>query len=169
VNLVTSIGAFVLAIGVLLLLVYVAVSLRNGTFAGPDPWGGPTLEWTTPSPPPPYNFAVIPAVASRHPLWEERLAEGMGHSSLGRGLVLDDGKEIVATSVLDGEPDVILKMPEDTIAPLVVTILLGAGFVGLLLHIWWLAAVSGVLMLLGILVWLWPERRLGQKASPRHV
>ena len=48
-------------------------SLKHGAPAGDNPWDAPTLEWATSSPPPPYNFAVIPTVASRHPLWEDRL------------------------------------------------------------------------------------------------
>jgi cytochrome c oxidase subunit I len=168
VNLITSIGSFVLAVGILLLLINVAISRRYGQVAGPNPWDGSSLEWATPSPPPPYNFAVIPAVASRHPLWEDRLDEGLGRSSIHRGLVLDDGKEVVATTVLDGEPDAILKMPEDSYSPLVVAVVMTAAFVGLLLHWWWFAAACGVLTLLGVLVWLWPERRLGQIARSAH-
>jgi cytochrome c oxidase subunit 1/cytochrome c oxidase subunit I+III len=168
VNLVTTIGSFVLAIGILLLLINIAVSRKRGAIAGPNPWDGPTLEWTTPSPPPAYNFAVLPSVASRHPLWEDRLEEGMGHSSIDRGLTLDNGKEILAVSALDGEPVAILKMPEDSISPLVVTIALTAVFAGLLLHWWWFAGVCGVLMLVALAVWLWPEERLGQVAEVRH-
>ena len=93
-NLITTIGSFVFALGILLLLINVAVSLRRGRLAGPNPWDAPTLEWSTPSPPPPYNFAVIPIVASRHPLWEDRLEESRGAPSLDRGLALDHGKEI---------------------------------------------------------------------------
>ncbi len=47
----------------------------KGLPASDNPWDAATLEWATSSPPPPYNFAVIPYVASRHPLWEERLQE----------------------------------------------------------------------------------------------
>ncbi len=68
-NMVTSIGAFVFAIGILLTSINVVVSLRFGRIAGPNPWDAPTLEWSMSSPPPPYNFAVLPTVASRHPLW----------------------------------------------------------------------------------------------------
>jgi cytochrome c oxidase subunit 1/cytochrome c oxidase subunit I+III len=168
VNLVTSIGAFILALGILLLLVDVWVSLRRGQPAGPNPWDGPSLEWATPSPPPPYNFAVIPGVASRHPLWEDRLDEGMGHSSIERGLALEEGKEMIATTVLDGIPDAILKMPEDSLVPLLLTLVLTAGFAGLLAHLWWLAGAGAVLTLVCTLLWLWPERRLAQTAGARH-
>lgn len=169
VNMVTTVGSFVLALGVLLLLINVAISRRHGAVAGPNPWDGPTLEWTTPSPPPPYNFATMPAVASRHPLWEDRLEEGMGKSSLQRGMVLANGKEMLAVTPLDGLPDAILKMPEDSYSPLVATILMTAGFTGLLLHWWWFAGACVFLLLACLVVWLWPERTLGQIAGARHV
>jgi cytochrome c oxidase subunit I len=168
VNLITTIGAFVLAIGILLLLINVLVSLKRGAPAGPNPWDAPTLEWATSSPPPPYNFPVIPVVASRHPLWEDRLHEGSGRSSVERGLVLDDGKETIATTVLDAEPDVILKMPDDSPMPFLTTVAMTAGFAGLLLHWWWLALGGGVATLLGLIVWLWPRHALAQKARPAH-
>jgi cytochrome c oxidase subunit 1/cytochrome c oxidase subunit I+III len=168
VNLVTTIGAFVLAVGLLLVLIDVLVGLKRGALAGPNPWDAPTLEWATSSPPPPYNFAVIPIVASRHPLWEDRLQEGSGRSSIDRGLVLDEGKETIATTVLDAEPDVILPMPEDSPAPFLTTLAMTAGFAGLLLHWWWLAAAGGAATLLGLVVWLWPRAALGQKARFVH-
>jgi len=168
VNLITTIGAFVLAAGILIFLANIALSRRNGRFAGPNPWDGPTLEWSTPSPPPPYNFPVIPAVASRHPLWEDRLDEGLGRSSIRRGVLLDHGKEALATSTLDGEPDAILKMPEDSLSPLVATIVMTAAFAGLLLHWWMFAGVCAALLLAAVIVWLWPERELGQRAEASH-
>ncbi|MCP8937445.1 cytochrome c oxidase subunit I [Alsobacter sp. SYSU M60028] len=165
-NLVTSAGSFLLAIGILLLLVNIAMSLSNGVPAGDNPWDAPTLEWATPSPPPPYNFPVVPMVASRHPLWEERLGETeAGHSELLRGPLLADGKEALATSGLDAQPEAILKMPEDSYAPFVVTLAMSVGFTGLLLHEWWVAGAGGLGVLAGALVWLWPEASLGQKAE----
>jgi cytochrome c oxidase subunit I len=168
VNLVTTIGSFILAAGLLLLLINVLTSLKRGARAGPNPWDAPTLEWATSSPPPPYNFAVIPVVASRHPLWEDRLQEGTGRSSLERGLTLDDGKEIIGTTVLDAQPDVILKMPEDSPAPFLTTLAMTAGFAGLLLHWWWVALGGGVTMLLFLIIWLWPRHALAQKARLGH-
>ena len=117
-NLITTVGSFLFAAGILLLIINIVVSLRRGRVAGPNPWDAPTLEWSVPSPPPPYNFAVIPIIASREPLWEDRLQEQEDRSSLNTGLVLDHGREALATTALDAEPDVILKMPEDTPLPL---------------------------------------------------
>jgi len=75
-NLIVTVGAFLFAAGVTLLIVNVLVSLRRGRPAGANPWDAPTLEWSVPSPPPPYNSAVIPTVGSRHPLWEGRIESG---------------------------------------------------------------------------------------------
>src|SRR6202012_3592926 len=116
-NMITSLGSFVLAVGIALFLVNVMKSLKAGALAGPNPWDAPTLEWSVPSPPPPYNFAVIPTIASRHPLWEAQLDETSVRSRLHRGLLLDHGRETIATTPLDGAPDLILQMPGDTLAP----------------------------------------------------
>jgi cytochrome c oxidase subunit 1/cytochrome c oxidase subunit I+III len=167
-NLITTIGAFVLAIGILLFLINVFRSIRFGAVAGPNPWDGPTLEWSVSSPPPPYNFDVIPVVASRHPLWEDRLEDSPNRSSLHEGLLLDHGRETIGTTPLDAEPDVILKMPGDSIAPLTLTIAMAVGFTGLLIHAWWLAGLGALGCIAAIAVWLWPERRLDQVAGAVH-
>ena len=69
-NLIVSIGAVVQAIGLLIFVYNLVQSYFRGKHAGHDPWDAWTLEWSTPSPPPAYNFAVLPAVNSRRPLWD---------------------------------------------------------------------------------------------------
>jgi cytochrome c oxidase subunit 1 len=69
-NLLISIGAFIQALAVFIFVVNLIVSYLRGDLAGSDPWDAWTLEWSTSSPPPPYNFATIPTVASRRPLWD---------------------------------------------------------------------------------------------------
>jgi cytochrome c oxidase subunit 1 len=61
-NVMSSVGASILAVGYLLPFVYLFWSLRYGKPAGPNPWGATGLEWTTPSPPPKHNFATVPIV-----------------------------------------------------------------------------------------------------------
>ena len=73
-NLVASIGAFVLAAGVLLTLGNAAHSARRGVRAGADPWRGSTLEWFALSPPPPHNFDLVPDVRGTEPLRDIREA-----------------------------------------------------------------------------------------------
>jgi cytochrome c oxidase subunit I len=165
VNAVISSGSFLFALGVLLFLINVVMSVRRGAIAGPNPWDGATLEWSVPSPPPPYNFDVIPVVGSRNPLWEDRLSDTTQRSSLREGMLLDHGRETVGTTVLDADPDVILRMPGDSPAPLLLAIALAGGFAGLLLHSWIVAGAFGVLTLVSIVAWLWPETELGQTAE----
>jgi cytochrome c oxidase subunit 1 len=57
-------------LGVLLLVINILWALRRGEVAGDDPWDAWTLEWSTTSPPPDYNFETIPTVRSRRPLWD---------------------------------------------------------------------------------------------------
>lgn len=168
-NQITTVGAFILAAGVLLLLVNVVVSLRRGAVAGANPWDAFTLEWAVPSPPPPYNFAVIPTVATRHPLWEDRLHEGEARSAIRQGPLLAHGKETFGTTALDAEPDLILKMPKDSWSPFMLTVGMSAMFAGLLLHWWWFAMAGGACMAVALIVWLWPERDMAQLAEPRNV
>ncbi len=71
-NLVSTIGAFILGVGVLVTMINVIVSLKNGKKAGNDPWQANTLEWFTSSPPPENNFDEIPRVRSAEPMKDIR-------------------------------------------------------------------------------------------------
>jgi len=69
-NMIVSSGAIFQAVATLLFVYNMVWSYFKGPIAGPDPWDAWTLEWSTTSPPPDYNFAVIPTVESRRPLWD---------------------------------------------------------------------------------------------------
>jgi len=69
-NLLITVGVFFQIAGVLVFVGNLLWSLWKGRDAGNDPWDAWTLEWSTSSPPPEYNFAQIPAVRSRRPLWD---------------------------------------------------------------------------------------------------
>jgi len=160
-NLISSLGALIFAVGVLLFLVNIVKGLRSGEPAGNNPWDAPTLEWSTTSPPPVYNFATIPQVASRHPLWESRLKESEERSVIGDkasdGMVLDKGKETIGVTPLDAEPNVVLKMPGDSILPFLLALGMAVLFFGLLSQAVW-QMVTGVLCEIAILiVWLTPK------------
>ena len=165
VNMISTIGSVILAAGILLYVIVVLKGLRSTVRAGDNPWDAPSLEWATPSPPPHYNFAVIPYVTSRHPLWESRLPGQGAMFRRDEGLALADGKEALATTAIEAIPDAILKMPEDTAAPFIVTLAMSIGFTGALMHLWWLAGAGALASALGILVWLWPEAELAQRAE----
>ena len=69
-NVIVSVGAFVQAAAIVVLLINFLWSYWRGRCSGWDPWDAWTLEWSVPSPPPSYNFSSIPAVRSRRPLWD---------------------------------------------------------------------------------------------------
>jgi cytochrome c oxidase subunit 1 len=69
-NLMSTYGTIILIIGTAFFTWNFFRSFKVGAIAGNDPWGGGTLEWSIPSPPPEYNFAKIPKVTSRYPMWD---------------------------------------------------------------------------------------------------
>ena len=131
-NLSETIGSFVLAAGLLMIFANLVWSRFRGAVAGPDPFHGGTLEWTTTSPPPPYNFAVIPTVTSPYPNWDpvdrqadvRRLEQGV--------LTLEQNHETQATTVRDGYLDKILEMPAESPWPIVLAAAVTVVFVMLL-------------------------------------
>jgi cytochrome c oxidase subunit 1 len=95
-NLLATVGAFVLAVAVIVFLWNVAVSFRTGEVAGPDPWRADTLEWSLPSPPPAYGFLLLPTVAGRSPLWEQRPDQPVVVGTR------NDRHEILVTTTVEG-------------------------------------------------------------------
>jgi len=144
-NLISTIGAAVLVVGLVAVLANIVWSLVGGRPAGNDPWGGDTLEWTTSSPPPEHNFESIPVVRSAEPNWDaesgaERVGLTLEHSTL-------------VSSVVGGQFEAELPMPAESIAPLVVAASLAALFAGFLADLNWLAIGAAVVGAAGLSLW----------------
>ena len=77
-NMVSTIGAWTIGLSFLIFAINAIRSIRQGPAAGADPWDAGTLEWSVSSPPPVYNFAEIPVVAGRYPVWDDK--RGGGHT-----------------------------------------------------------------------------------------
>jgi cytochrome c oxidase subunit 1/cytochrome c oxidase subunit I+III len=152
-NLVETIGSYLLAAGLIMVVANLAVSLRRGAPAGNDPFGGDTLEWSTTSPPPHYNYAVVPRVTSPYAMWDREDREADARK-LERGeQVLERGHETPASTVLDARFDEILDMPSESWLPIVTAAALSIVFVMLLLGHWVTAGAFGGLVLLILFAW----------------
>jgi cytochrome c oxidase subunit 1 len=119
-NMIETVGAFVIAASVLLLLVNMIWSARRGVVAGNDPWDARALEWSIPSPPPEYNFAEIPVVKARDDWWHRKYTE----DAEGRLLRLPAGAAAPAQQTTDIERSEAvgrrIHMPSPSYYPLVV-------------------------------------------------
>jgi cytochrome c oxidase subunit I+III len=154
-NLIETIGAYVLAGGLALVAVNAIRSRFTGEPAGDDPWGGETLEWSTTSPPPPYNFERIPLVASSSPMWEPAVEES--------DLVLPQGHRTVATSPLDAAAQAELEMPGESLTPLLLALALAVGAALLIGSLEWIALVTLVVAGLCLALWHHPRESLPEE------
>lgn len=106
-NLVSSIGAVIIALSFAVFFYNLVVSRRRGEPAGHDPWDGRTLEWVTTSPPPAHNFDNIPVVRARDELWNRKYASdaARGPVKVPAGASDDHGAPTGGTKVAEGTTD----------------------------------------------------------------
>ncbi len=164
-NLVSTVGAFILAAGVLLFIVDLARRFRPmlaGGGAGNDnPWGAPTLEWL---PNDVYTTRSIPLVTSREPLWDQpdlarEVQEGrhfLPNSATGE-------RETLVTSPVEGKPQYIIRMPGPGYAHVVAAAGTAGFFLLLTVKLVVPAAICGVMAIIGCLVWTWGLDKQGDK------
>lgn len=151
-NLLATIGAWMLAAGVLAFLLNVFLSRRSGAIVGNDPWGGATLEWSTPSPPPPHNFDVVPVVHGSNPLWEPT-----GSLRCVSGLSADE-REVLISSVVEASPDLRVVFPGPSVWPFVSAVATTVLFIASIFTPW--AVVWCVIPVTAAMVmWFWPNIR----------
>ena len=140
-NVLETVGSYVLAAGLLLVAANLAISRVRGPASGEDPFDGATLEWAATSPPQPFNVTVIPAISSPYPMWDERdRAQDVRNAEAGR-MVFDRGHVTPATTVVDAEWDEALDMPSDSPWPIAVAAGLALVFTFLLTGHWTTALV----------------------------
>jgi cytochrome c oxidase subunit 1 len=151
-------GAYLIAIGTIFFVWNWFRSMKKGEIAGNDPWGGATLEWMIPSPPPDYNFATIPNVTSRYPLWDRKsphLTSDVPHGDEGESKMdvklagqstgsvhtpsdttlnaAGPGRATSRTTTPTAK-ELGIMMPTPTIRPLLAALSLGTVFIGLIYH-----------------------------------
>ena len=132
-NLVSTVGAFLIALSILVFVYNVWRSRTRGTIAPNDPWGGATLEWSIPSPPPPYNFSVIPTVTHRLARWRTERHEPM-----------EDPPAL---------PPAPIHVPGGSWWPMITALGLPVMALAALTHTLWPAFVGAAILLFGIYRW----------------
>jgi heme/copper-type cytochrome/quinol oxidase subunit 1 len=149
-NLLSTIGAFVVAAAVGLFVVNGVLSLFRGALAPDNPWDAASLEWATSSPPPVYNFEHIPVVESRTPLWDER-----GELPVVTGLRVDD-KEMLLTTVVAATPDLREAVPEASLWPFIAAVATAIFFICSIFSPW--AVLFGAIpAAIALIAWFWPK------------
>jgi cytochrome c oxidase subunit I+III len=158
-NMLISIFSFVFAVGVLLTLINFVWSLKRGPRAGDDPWKADSLEWATTSPPPEFNFAEIPIVTSRHPLWDEHpppVVESDEDPALrSLGAVGTMARETPFIDGLNSQPEAVMAIPHETYVPFVAAVGIALFFVGLLIKAALVGVLGVVFGLVGLIWWAW--------------
>ena len=155
-NLLATVGAVTIATSVAVFIFNAVRSRRHGVPAGDNPWGAPGLEWATASPPPAFNFRAIPVVSSQEPLWEP--PAGPTHVT---GLATD-AREVIATSVLDAQPDHRYISPSPSLWPFVAAVTTTVLFIWSMYSPWGVVwgAIPVAIALIG---WFWPKPGETQK------
>jgi cytochrome c oxidase subunit 1 len=150
-NLAETIGSYILGFATLILVANFIISRRRGLLAGPNPWGAAMLEWAMPSPPPAYNFAELPIVRSRMPLWEDNavLAGGIprGRHEEDTEAVLIAGTKVAEMEYPDDSSkmsthDLGIHLPPPSYFPILLALALTFFFGGFMIH--WAVSVAAV-------------------------
>lgn len=144
-NLIETVGAFIVAIGVLIFVFNIIISLRDKATAGNDPWDAQTLEWATSSPPPVYNFSSMVPVNSPRAFWDSKYG--------GHGEFADSPN----TVDLSGGGKAQIHLPNPSFWPLVLALGIAVFCIGILYgpETSWAVAVAGVVgIFIGFLGWL---------------
>jgi len=160
-NMLSTVGALVMGVAVVLFVWNLVTSWRSGAVAGRDPWGGETLEWATASPPPNYNFLAVPIVGDRSPMWNPVREGKSGDGARPPWLrELEEAphllRETIVTSILAARPEGKVVLPGPSPWPFWLAMALTIAFLG---AVWTLlfVPVGLALAFVALVGWHWPR------------
>jgi cytochrome c oxidase subunit I+III len=149
-NMFISLSAIILVAGFLVFFIDVIRSARRGPIAPDNPWDAPTLEWSTSSPPPSFNFARMPIVNGPNPLWEQ--PDTLGVAS---GLRIDR-RELLVTTLTRASPQAREASPRASVWPLWTAIATSVMLIWSIFSPW--AVVWGSIpVAIALIGWFWPD------------
>jgi cytochrome c oxidase subunit I+III len=160
-NVISTVGAFVMAAGVLLLVVNIFWSHFRGEEAGNNPWNGDTLEWAASSPPVNYGFKVIPVVRSRHPLWDQKSIHEGDERSLKLVHALAkwplSWRAAVVTSTLEGQPKEVFRVSGPSFWPFCTALGTIILFTAEIFNFHIVALIGIFVITASLIGWHWPD------------
>jgi cytochrome c oxidase subunit I+III len=169
-NLISSLGSAVLALGILVFIVDFVTHLRWGPKARRNPWNAGTLEWATALPSPDTGVRSVPIVTGHYPIWDnpklpEQIERGdffLPDSPRGR-------RETLRTGSVDAQPEQILILPKPSWLPLLASVTTTAAFGVSIFYMWTLAGVLAAATLALILAWAWKSEIVPTGETEHHV
>ncbi len=148
-NIVSTIGAFTIAVSIAVFLMNAVLTKRKGREAGADPWDGRTLEWSIPSPAPEYNFAEVPIVKARDDFWHRKYVvkpdEQVTPVVAGGAVATHDDEEV--------DPGHGIHLPAPSLFPVVAALGFPVMAYGVI-YSWPLIIMGGLVVLLGLFGWV---------------
>lgn len=154
-NLISTMGAVVLGIGMFAVVVDVTLHRRRQPRGEVNPWNAGTLEWIS-EPEEKWGMRSIPRVTSRYPLWDQNeLAEEVKRGDWYLPDAKEGYRETLVTSVLDAEPEQVLRVGGTSHVTIISAVTLGTVFVALTFKWWIVSLISGAAFVVAILWWLW--------------
>jgi cytochrome c oxidase subunit I+III len=168
-NLLSSVGGFIMTIGFGLLAIDLLAQLRLGRRVRRDPWGAATLEWAMPIPPAPYAFASLPQVATR----ADRIAPGALAPLLARGdgylgFARNGWQETVGVHMISGAPEQLIVLSRATYLPLFTALATAAAVLAVLFQLY-LVALAVVLVTASLFVSAGQRAGLARDYGPMPI
>jgi cytochrome c oxidase subunit 1 len=155
-NFIATIGSYIIGVATLIFAYNLVKSARRGRIAGNNPWGGSTLEWSIPSPPPEYNFLEVPVVRSRMPLWESdpALNAGIPHGRHAEDTISATFAGTKVAEMTDPDDmdskmsahDLGIHLPPPSLLPFLLALSIATFFGGFIIH-WGISAVAALCVL----------------------
>jgi len=152
-NMISTVGAFVIAVGVLVFIIDLVLHFRPGEGGPENPWEAGTLEWL---PSDVYSTRSIPHVRSLEPLWDQpNLSREVEQGRHYLPNAPTGGRETVVTSAIEGRPQYVIQMPGPSWTHFFAAAFTAAFFLLLTIKVVVPALICGVLAIVSCLVWVW--------------
>lgn len=155
-NLISTVGAFILAAGIAVVVWDVVRLKRKQPYSEMNPWGAGTLEWLQEMPGRPWGMRSIPEIDSCYPLWDQpNLQRDVDEGRFYLPDAEEGLRETLVTSVIDAVPQQCARLPGSSFVPMIAAFSLGGFFILGTYH-WWVPAVASIVLAIGVFwYWLW--------------